>query len=88
MARPLGRAGWVFGVALALMGSAQAGTRSASGTALNIDLDVASQAVTVVSTGSAYTFTLSGGATNTWTGSGHRDGGCRGRADGHSGDDL
>jgi hypothetical protein len=52
------------------MGSAQAGTRSASGTTLNIDLDVASQVVTVVSTGSTYTFTLSGGATNAWTGSG------------------
>ena len=52
------------------MGSAQAGTRSASGTSLNIDLDVASQVVTVVSTGSTYTFTLSGGATNAWTGSG------------------
>jgi hypothetical protein len=65
-----GRAGWLFGLGLALMGSAQAGNRSASGTALNIDLDVASQVVTVVSTGSTYTFTLSGGATNTWTGSG------------------
>ena len=55
-----GRAGRLFGLGLALMGSAQAGTRSASGTSLNIDLDVASQVVTVVSTG----------ATNAWTGSG------------------
>ena len=68
MAGSRGRAGWLFGLGLALMGPAQAGTRSASGTSL--DLDVASQVVTVVSTGSTDTFTLSGGATNTWTGSG------------------
>jgi hypothetical protein len=54
----------------ALLGSAQAATRSASGTTLNIDLNVANQVVTVVSTGTTYTFTLSGGATNTWAGSG------------------
>ena len=54
----------------ALLGSAQAATRSKSGTTLNIDLNVANQVVTVVSTGTTYTFTLSGGATNTWTGSG------------------
>jgi hypothetical protein len=64
------RAGWLFGLGLALMGSAQASTFSASGTTLNIDLDVPSQTLTVVSTGSTYTFTLSNVANITWTGSG------------------
>lgn len=45
-----------------------AGSFTASGSTLTIDLDVASQLVTVVSTGTTYTFTLSGGATNSWTG--------------------
>jgi hypothetical protein len=72
MAGSRGWAGRLFGLGMALMGSAQAGTLSASGTTLNIDLDVASQLVTLVSTGSTYTFTLSGGATNPWAGSGTR----------------
>jgi hypothetical protein len=42
--------------------------RLASGTTLDIEIQVANQVVTVASTGSAYTFTLSGGATNVWTG--------------------
>jgi hypothetical protein len=46
----------------------RAGNFTASGTTLTLDLDVASQLVTVVSTGTTYTFTLSGGTTNTWTG--------------------
>ena len=54
----------------ALLGSAQAAIRSKSGNTLNTDLNVANQRVTVVSTGTTYTFTLSGGAANTWTGSG------------------
>jgi hypothetical protein len=45
-----------------------AGAFTASGTTLTLDLDVASQLVSVVSNGTTYTFTLSGGATNTWTG--------------------
>ena len=45
-----------------------AGSFTASGSTLSLDLNVASQLVTVVSTGTTYTFTLSGGATNTWTG--------------------
>jgi hypothetical protein len=53
------------------MGSAQAGTFSASGTTLNIDIVVPSHDLTVVSTGSTYTFTLSNRTgLNTWTGSG------------------
>ena len=72
MAGSRGWAGRLFGLGMALMGSAQAGTLRASGTTLNIDLDVASQVVTLVSTGSTYTFTLSGGATNPWAGSGTR----------------
>ena len=42
-----------------------AGSFTASGSNLSIDLNVAGQLVTVVSTGTTYTFTLSGGATNT-----------------------
>jgi hypothetical protein len=72
MAGSRGWAGRLFGLGMALMGSAQAGTLSGSGTTLNIDLGVASQVVTLVSTGSTYTFTLSGGATNPWAGSGTR----------------
>jgi len=45
-----------------------AGSFTASGTTLTLDLNVANQFVTVVSTGTTYTFTLSNGATNTWTG--------------------
>jgi hypothetical protein len=45
-----------------------AGSFTASGSTLTLNLNVASQLVTVVSTGSTYTFTLSGGATNTWSG--------------------
>ncbi|MEI7924102.1 MAG: hypothetical protein WCJ40_19505, partial [Planctomycetota bacterium] len=35
----------------------------------SLDLNVANQIMTIASQGSTYTFTLSGGATNTWTGS-------------------
>jgi hypothetical protein len=42
----------------ALLSSAQAAIRSKSGTTLNSDLNVANQRVTVVSTGTTYTFTL------------------------------
>jgi sugar lactone lactonase YvrE len=44
-------------------------TRLASGTTLDIDIQVANQVVKVVCVGQVYTFTLSGGATNTWAGS-------------------
>ena len=53
------------------MGSAQAGTFSASGTTLNIDINAPNLTLTVVSTGSSYTFTLSNQAViQPWTGSG------------------
>ena len=45
-----------------------AGSFTASGSTLTLDLDVAGQLVTVASSGTTFTFTLSGGATNTWTG--------------------
>lgn len=47
---------------------AKAGSFTVSGSTITMDLNVASQMVTVVSTGTTYTFTLSGGATNAWTG--------------------
>jgi len=46
-----------------------AGTFTAGEGTLTLDLDVANQLVSVVSNGTTYTFTLSGGATNTWTSS-------------------
>ncbi len=44
-------------------------TVSASGTTLNIALNVASQQVAITSSGTSYRLVLSGGATNTWSGS-------------------
>jgi hypothetical protein len=46
----------------------RAGDFTASGSTLTLDLNVANQLVSVVSNGTSYTFTLSGGATNTWSG--------------------
>ena len=45
-----------------------AGSFTASGGTLTLDLDVAGQLVGVVSTGTNFNFTLSGGATNAWSG--------------------
>lgn len=55
-------------VAIFISTFTKAGSFVENGNAITIDLNVASQVVTIVSTGSTYTLTLSGGATNTWTG--------------------
>lgn len=48
--------------------TSEAASFSISGDTLYITLDVQNQFVAVVSNGTNYTFTLSGGASNTWTG--------------------
>ena len=41
---------------------------STAGSVVTLDLNVANQVMTIAANATAYTFTLSGGATNTWTG--------------------